>query len=209
MFQDRTDAGKKLAAALVSYKDSSVVVLALPRGGVVVGYQVSKELNLPLEVLLVRKIGAPFNPESAIGAISEKNTIVMSKNSIVDLNQEKVKKTIDREEIELERRIKIYRQGRQLSDLKNKTVIIIDDGLATGLTAQAAIAAVKKFKVKRVIFASPVCAKDSLSTISDQVDNINCLLVPDYLSAIGLYYEDFSQVSDEEVIRLLTDSRKK
>ena len=139
----------------------------------------------------------------------EKNTIVMSKNSIVDLNQEKVKKTIDREEIELERRIKIYRQGRQLSDLKNKTVIIIDDGLATGLTAQAAIAAVKKFKVKRVIFASPVCAKDSLSTISDQVDNINCLLVPDYLSAIGLYYEDFSQVSDEEVIRLLTDSRKK
>ena len=209
MFQDRTDAGKKLAAALVSYKDSSAVVLALPRGGVVVGYQVSKELNLPLEVLLVRKIGAPFNPESAIGAISEKNTIVMSKNSIVDLNQEKVKKTIDREEIELERRIKIYRQGRQLSDLKNKTVIIIDDGLATGLTAQAAIAAVKKFKVKRVIFASPVCAKDSLSTISDQVDNINCLLVPDYLSAIGLYYEDFSQVSDEEVIRLLTDSRKK
>ena len=209
MFQDRTDAGKKLAAALVSYKDSSVVVLALPRGGVVVGYQVSKELNLPLEVLLVKKIRATFKPEFAIGAVTEKNTIVMSKNSIVDLNQEKVKKTIDREEIELERRIKIYRQGRQLSDLKNKTVIIIDDGLATGLTAQAAIAAVKKFKVKRVIFASPVCAKDSLSTISDQVDNINCLLVPDYLSAIGLYYEDFSQVSDEEVIRLLTDSRKK
>lgn len=208
MFKNRTDAGKKLAAVLKSYQNSKAIVLALPRGGVVVGHEVSKELNLPLDVLVVRKIGAPFNPEYALGALSEKNTIVMGVNNDVEYSTQDVKKIIDQEKTEMKRRIKVYRAGRSLPSVENKTVILVDDGLATGLTAKAAIASIWKLKAKQVIFAAPVCARDSLSTILPEVDNINCLLTSDNLTSVGSYYEDFSQVEDEEVIRLLEDAKR-
>ncbi|MBI3981125.1 phosphoribosyltransferase [Candidatus Microgenomates bacterium] len=209
MFQDRTDAGKKLAATLKSYENSKAIVLALPRGGVVVGYEVSKELNLPLDVLVVRKIGAPFNSEYAIGALSEKDTLVMGVHSGVEYSRDEVKEIIDQEKTEMKRRIRVYRAGRSLPKVGNKTVILVDDGLATGLTAQAAIASIRKLKAKQVVFAAPVCARDCLSTILPKIDNINCLLTPDYFTSIGSYYKDFSQVSDKEVIELLAKSKNR
>lgn len=203
-FKDRREAGQKLSQKLKVYKAESPIILALPRGGVVVGYEVAKALKAPLSVLVVRKIGSPHNSEFAIGAIAEDNIQVMNESvlNLIEASDEEVKQIIDQEKAELKRRVKLYRGGKPLS-LRDKTVILVDDGLATGMTAQAAIKSVQKLKPKKVIFAVPVCSYQIVEKLREDVDGLVCYSKEQDLTAIGLYYQDFRQVSDEEVIKIL------
>jgi putative phosphoribosyl transferase len=204
-YTDRFEAGKYLAGNLKKYKSTNSLVLALPRGGVPVAYIVAKSLNLPLEVLVSRKIGAPNNPEFGIGAISENSTVVLDKELIKQLKilENSLSRLKMEEERELKRRINKYRKGKKLPNLKGKTAIIIDDGLATGVTAFAAVEAVNKLKPERLVLAVPVCAKETAKKIKEKVDEFYCNFAASVLKAIGLYYEDFGQISDREVIKLL------
>ncbi|RJR15055.1 phosphoribosyltransferase [Candidatus Microgenomates bacterium] len=211
MFQDRVDAGKKLALKLLSFQKENLLVLALPRGGVVVAYEIAQELGCPLNVLVVRKIGSPDNPEFGIGAISELDTVVWD---VASINQQQlsftaIESTKRIEEKELERRISKYRGGKSLPNLKNKCVILVDDGVATGVTAEAALYAVKKLTPGKIIFAVPVISTQALKKLEARADEIIYLQSDAQLSAIGSYYREFNQVSDTEVIRLLTDASDK
>ncbi len=210
-YKDRHQAGKIMAKALDSYRNSKhVIILALPRGGVPVAYEVAKKLNLPLTVFVSRKIGAPTSPEFGIGAIAEENTIVLDAESIdyLKLSKEDIESYIIKEKEELDRRVQKYRKNESLN-LKGKTVILIDDGLATGVTAKAAIKGLRKLIPSKIIFASPVCAKDTISMIEDLADEVICILSPIYMTAIGQYYKNFNQVSDNDVMKLLQKAKKK
>lgn len=210
IFKNRQEAGQKLAEKLKNFKNKKAIILALPRGGVVVGHEVAQKLKLPLDILTVRKIGAPFNPEFAIGAIAEGNIQVIDGyvTNLANFEDSEVQKIINREKKELNRRVKLYRSGRRLPELKGQTVILVDDGLATGLTMLAAIQSVRKLKPKSIIIAVPVCACLTFEKLKKQVDEAICLDCEGDLNAIGLYYEDFEQVSDEEVINLLKLNKK-
>jgi predicted phosphoribosyltransferase len=205
IFNNRKDAGKQLSEKLAQFKGSKTIVLALPRGGVPVGYEVANRLNLPLEIIVSRKIGAPLNPELGIGAISENNSMVIDQNTVELLNitQKQIQEIINEQKKELERRIKLYRNGRSLPNLSDKSVILVDDGLATGVTAQAAVIALKKQNPKNIIFAAPVCARKSANQLKHAVDKIACVFSPHDLQAIGAYYRNFDQLTDEKVIKLL------
>lgn len=211
IFKNRQDAGQKLAQQLLTYKNQSPFILALPRGGVVVGAQVARQLKAPFNVIIARKIGAPFNPELGIGAISENNTIIFD-NSVInnlEIKESTLKMIIINETEELIRRINLYRQGKILPLLNHKTVILVDDGLATGVTAKAAIKAVKKLNPQKLVFAAPVCASDAARNISVLADDLICLLTPTDLEAISLWYQNFNQVTDDEVINLLKTVKQK
>lgn len=213
MFQDRVDAGKKLAKKLVKFKDQNLIVLALPRGGVSIGFQVAKRLRVPLDVLVVRKLGAPTNPEFGIGAIAP-GVKVLDEGAIksLGLSQDDIKYIESQERAELDRRIREYRGTNAPLDVKEKTVILVDDGLATGITARAAIEAVLKQDPQKLIVAMPVCALDALAGIRSMLrpmrDDIICLNTPDDFSAVGQWYKTFDQLSDLEVINLLKESQK-
>lgn len=204
------DAGKKLAKLLKKIADQESVVLAIPRGGVIVGYEISKKLKIPLDIIIVRKLGFPTQPELGIGAIAEKETIFLDKKIInrLGISKNDINEIRENEEKELIRRILAYRKGRSLPNLKNKTVILVDDGLATGVSAIAAIRAIKKAKPKKIVFAVPVASFDSSETIKNEVDYFFSLAFPRDLKAIGLYYDNFEQVSDEEVLSILSKSKK-
>ncbi|QQG44590.1 MAG: phosphoribosyltransferase [Candidatus Roizmanbacteria bacterium] len=214
-FKDRKDAGRKLAEKLITYcRDRTLlcpysIVLALPRGGVIVGYEIAQKLNVPLDVIIVRKIGAPEQPELGVGAISENNTLVLNENKISTLGYSKnqIDEVIEKEKKEMKRRIELYRSNRPLPDLKDKTVILVDDGLATGVTALAAITALSKLKPKQLIIALPVCSNTASRSFNLKVDDFICLHSLFDFQAIGLYYENFEQTTDEEVINLLKKSR--
>lgn len=209
IFEDRQDAGRQLASKLKTYKNKQLIVLALPRGGVPVGFEIARTLAVPLDVLIVRKIGSPANPEFGIGAVAEGGVRVLDWTVIKQLgiSENELDGIIKREEEELKRRVKIYRNDKPLPLFKNKTVIIVDDGLATGVTARAGIIAVKKQKPKQIIFVSPVCARDAARKIKHLVKKIICVLVPVSLSAIGSWYRNFEQITDEKVIELLRQRR--
>ncbi len=205
MFEDRVEAGKQLAQRLKKYENDSPLIVALPRGGVAVGFPIAKELHAPLEVEIVRKLGAPQNLELGIGAIAEDGVVYLDQemleyfqisNSTLHLIQE-------REMAELDRRRQLYRNGKPIGLLTNRTVILVDDGLATGVTARAAILSLKKHHPKKIIFAVPVCAQETAMHIRSMVDSITCLEHPEKFEAIGKYYADFKQVSDEEVLAQL------
>lgn len=204
LFEDRKEAGRKLAKRLEKYRKEKPVILALPRGGVPVGYEIAKTFKLPFDVIIVRKIGSPNQPELGIGAVAEGNVEILDKKAIklLGLNKDAISEIIAREKNEIERRKKIYRENKPLINIKSKTVILVDDGLATGITAKAAILAIKKLKPKKIIFASPVCAFDSLKNI-ENVDEIQCILTPHEFNAVGSWYKNFDQVTDEEVKNLL------
>ncbi|MBI2195521.1 MAG: phosphoribosyltransferase [Candidatus Levybacteria bacterium] len=204
MFEDRNKAGAQLAEQLKEYKGDSIV-LALPRGGVVIGFEIAKALKVPLDVIVVRKIGAPHNPELGIGAVSESNTKVLDGSAIklLGIPRRVISEMIRREKEELRRRVAVYRNNKPLKTLKNRTVIIVDDGLATGATARAAIRAVKKHKPKQLIFAAPVCESNTARGIEHLVDKILCIEAPSNFAAVGQWYRNFEQVSDEEVVALL------
>lgn len=204
MFKDRVDAGKLLAEKLAMYRGKQdVVVLALPRGGVVVGAEVAKALAAPLDIVVTRKIGAPGNPEYAIGALTESGEPIFNEAERVDVDTEWLKREVAKEKQEAERRIKTYRGDRPPTDLANKIVIIVDDGIATGLTMRAAIQSVRAKQSKKIAVAVPVSARDSAEIIKQEADELVVLDTPLFFGAVGAFYQIFNQTTDEEVIKLL------
>ena len=205
-FKNRTDAGRQLAARLTEYAGrSDVLVLALPRGGVPVAFEVASALAAPLDVFLVRKLGVPGHPELAMGAIAAEGVEVLSKDLIQDLGvpQALVQQVAVRERLELERRDRLFRRDRRPPIVRDRTVILIDDGLATGSTMQAAIIALRQQAPAKIVVAVPVGARDTCERLSRLADSVVCLEMPEPFNAVGLWYEEFTQTSDEEVARLL------
>ncbi|MCW2998957.1 MAG: phosphoribosyltransferase [Solirubrobacterales bacterium] len=205
VFEDRRDAGRRLAATLRPLATERPVIVALPRGGVPIGDEVARRLGAPLEVLAVRKLGAPGNPELAIGAVAEGGTGVVDQAAArrVGLIDEVLQETLDREFKELRRRVARYRAGRDRIAVAGRTVIVVDDGLATGLTDLAAVHALRDQAAQQIIVAVPVASPDALHLLADEADDVACLTVPDQLGAVGLWYRDFSAVSDGEVLAAL------
>jgi len=204
MFEDRIDAGKRLAENLTRYRDNDAVVLALPRGGVVVGYEIAMALHLPLDIVVTRKIGHPSNPEYAICAVDALGTLLCSEPESASVNQAWLKEKTNTEMKEAERRGLVYRAGKKPVDISGKVVIITDDGVATGLSLRLAIMAVKAQKPKRVVVAVPVAPSDVVSKIKREVDELIILEPPeDFRGAVGAHYRHFDQVEDEDVIRLM------
>lgn len=205
IFQDRYDAGRRLADALDKYRDEPVIVLALPRGGVIVGYEVANALHAPLNVIISRKIGAPGDPEFAIGAISENGEMAVNDEilSMYRIPQSYVTSEARRQMDEIKRRINLYRNGRPLPDLKDKTVILVDDGMATGSTMMAAAKAVQAEKARKVVVAIPVAPPETVETFKKLVDEVVCLSSPEYFMGVGRWYVNFEQVSDEKVKEIL------
>lgn len=206
-FLDRTDAGFRLAAALSGYKGQYPVVLALPRGGVPVAAEVAKALNAPLDLVLVRKIGLPGQPELAIGAVVDGERPIIVRNDelirgagVTDAAFEAVRK---KESAEVERRRRCYVGMRGHPDLAGEVVIIVDDGIATGATMKAALQAIRRLDPKELVVAVPVAAPEAIEELRDLADTIICLETPTPFGAIGYFYDDFSQVSDAEVVSTL------
>lgn len=209
-FSDRADAGRVLAAALAGYAGrSDVIVLALPRGGVPVAYEVARALGAPLDVFLVRKLGLPAHEELAMGAIASGgirliNEDVVQAYHVTDAEIEAVAST---ERAELERRELLYRDGRALPPLEGRTVILVDDGLATGATMRVAVLALREKSPARIVVAVPVAAAETCEEFQSIVDDVVCAETPSPFYAVGLWYENFTQTTDDEVHELLTASR--
>lgn len=205
-FLDRTEAGKLLADQLRKYANRfDVIVLALPRGGVPVGFEIAQALKAPLDVFLVRKLGVPGHEELAMGAIAMGNIRVLNDNVLrsLSISKEDIEAVAQEEQQELERRNKRYRPGKLPLDVKNKIVILVDDGLATGATMKAAVMAIKKMQPAKIIIAVPVAAQDAYRQFKGLVEEIVCLLTPPMFYSISQWYESFPQTSDEEVLELL------
>ncbi|MDC4227287.1 MAG: phosphoribosyltransferase [Candidatus Manganitrophus sp.] len=210
VFKDRVEAGRRLAERLQEFRDENPIVLALPRGGVPVGYEVARALGAPLDVIIARKLGAPGQPELGIGAIAPGGVRVLNKEAVemLGLREAEIEAIAAEEERELDRRLRRFRVDRPAPELRGRTVILVDDGLATGVTAKAAIRAIRKEGPRRIIFAVPVCAADTARALSDEVDELVCLDAPPYFGAVGLWYRNFEQTSDEEVLDLLAMARE-
>ncbi|EKD45683.1 MAG: phosphoribosyltransferase [uncultured bacterium] len=206
IFRDRKEAGQKLAELLKSYTAEKPIILAMPRGGVVVAYEIAQALKAPLDVIVSRKIGAPSQPEYAIGAIAPGDIRVFNDEAIssLDISKTEIETLVAREKKEMERRIKLYRGNKPLLDLKDKVVIIVDDGVATGQTALVAIRSVRKTQPKKIVFACGVCAHDSMELLRQEADEVISLSMPKMFYAVGQWYQSFEQTTDDEVIRLLS-----
>ena len=205
-FKNRADAGRTLAGRLSEFAGrSDVIVLALPRGGVPVAAEVAARLGAPLDVCLVRKLGVPGHPELAMGAIAEGGIRVLSSGVIADLNipRRAVDEVAAREHLELDRRDVQYRGGRERPTVADRTVILIDDGLATGATMEAAVTALREQKPSQIVVAAPVGARETCERLARIADRVICPLMPESFAAVGYWYEDFTQTSDEEVRALL------
>ena len=211
LFKDRVEAGKRLASALRSTAGKGAIVLAIPRGGVVVGFEVARALGLPLDVIIPRKIGAPDNPELAIGAVTEDGTIILDESlvSYLGVSEAYVKEESNRQKLEIERRLKLYRGEAPYPTLRNRDVIIVDDGIATGSTMKAALASTRKRGAKRIVVAIPVGPASTIRELEKEADHVVCLHTPESFQAIGQFYEDFAQTTDEEVTSSLKLSRQK
>lgn len=206
MFKDRNDAGKKLASKLMKYKNHpNTIILGLPRGGVVVAYEVAQALHLPLDVTCPRKIGAPSNPEFAIGAITETGEGLLNMEVIQELgvSQQYLEQTMEREKAQAQRRLSLFRKGKPPRNLEDKIVIIVDDGLATGATMKAAIRSVKAEGALQVVAAIPVGSPNTIAEIEQLADEVVCIDAPEPFGAVGYFYADFTPVEDEDVVDLL------
>jgi predicted phosphoribosyltransferase len=205
MFTDRKEAGKLLAQRLESYRGKEAVVYALPRGGVVTGYEIASALALPLDIIAVRKIGSPDNPEYAIGAVAEEGAILMNESEAQAVDQTWLKEETEREHQEAMRRSSLYRGDREPMSVTGKTAIIVDDGIATGFTMRLAVRFVKSQKPRRIIVAVPVAPEDSVQALygegADEVIALESL--DEFAGAVGAHYQTFDQVEDNEVITLL------
>jgi putative phosphoribosyl transferase len=209
-FSDRVDAGKRLASALKDFSGKNGIVLSIPRGGVVVGFEIARALNLPLDVIIPRKIGAPENPELAIGAVAEDGTAILDNQLIkyLGVSKEYVEIETKRQKHEIGRRLKLYRQDSSYPNLKGLDVIVVDDGIATGSTMKAALASVKNRGASSVTVAVPVGPPSTIEELEKIADRVVCLYAPEYFQAIGEFYSDFSQTPDEQVIMLLKENKE-
>lgn len=208
-FSDRQEAGRKLAAELGDYRGSDVVVYALPRGGVVLGYEVAQALGAPLDLVITRKIGHPENSEYAIGAITEEGEALYDEREKALVDRGWLERVAEKERREALRRRQVYLEGKSRASARGKRVIVVDDGVATGLTLRVALASLRKDEPRELIVAVPVAPHDIVSILEKEADTVVVLEdAEEYLGAVGAYYERFSQVSDEEVIDLLRKSRK-
>lgn len=211
LFRDRSDAGRRLAAVLQEFADEpDVLVLALPRGGVPVGYEVARALNVPLDVFVVRKLGAPQQRELAMGAIASGGAQILNQDVIraLGISPQQIEATALHEQIELERREELYRGTRGPVSARQKTVILVDDGLATGSTMRVAIAALRREGSREIVAAVPVAARSTCEMIAREADRAVCLYTPFDFYAVGQWYENFSQTSDEDVREWLAQSTK-
>jgi predicted phosphoribosyltransferase len=210
LFANRREAGRILASLVMKYADrDDVLVLALPRGGVPVAFEVARALNAPLDVFIVRKLGVPGHDELAMGAIATGGVRVLNDDVVMslELEPEVIDAVAAREEKELARRERLYRGTRPAPDVNGRTVILVDDGLATGSTMRAAVAALRKQRPARIVVAVPVAAPETCEEFKTEVDEAICAATPRMFNGVGLWYEDFSQTTDNEVHELLAQAR--
>ncbi len=207
MFQNRFDAAKKLIPILEKYKsDPDAIILAVPRGGLELGYVLAKELNLPLDVIFTKKIGLPENPEYAIGAASDRHIFLNIPYANMTELQDYVAHEVKSIRDIIKERNQKYRQGMPLFNIKNKTVIVVDDGVATGSTLLATLALIKEYEPKKIVVALPVASVEAFKKIKSVADEVVCLSVPEIFYSVGQFYENFDQVDDQEAIRLLKEA---
>jgi predicted phosphoribosyltransferase len=208
-FKDRAEAGRELAKRLTSLANrNDVLVLALPRGGVPVAAEVAKELNAPLDVFLVRKLGLPEHPELAMGAIATGGVLVINRDVVerLQIHELVIDAVVAQEQEELARRQKAYRDDLPAPNVRGKTVIVVDDGIATGATVMAAVAALRQLGAGHIVVASPVIARSTFCQIHDAADEVAAVIAPQQFYGVGQWYEDFSQTTDDEVRRLLAET---
>lgn len=210
IFIDRRDAGRRLAEVLASRDLADPVVLGVPRGGVVVAFEVARVLAAPLDVVIPRKIGAPTNPELAVGAVAQDGTLVLDEAMVrtVGVSEAYLRREAERQNREIERRLKLYRGTRPAVDLAGATVIVVDDGIATGATVLAALRGLRSQEPDRVVLAVPVAPPDTLERLASEADEVVCLATPEPFYAVGQFYRHFEQTSDEEVVELIERSRR-
>ena len=205
LFRNRTDAGRRLVPLLEHFRGANTVVVGLPRGGVPVAFEVARALGAPLDALIVRKVGAPFHPEFGLGAIAEAGTTFLDQSTIdlIGVGADEIAQIVSRERVELERRVQLYRHGRSRIDLKGRVAIVVDDGIATGGTVHAAVRAVRALDAARVVLAVPVASTGALDSLRFEADEVFCPHPRRDLHSVGEWYEDFGQVTDDDVITLL------
>jgi len=208
IFRDRKDAGQRLGLALAGYRGEDTVVLGIPRGGMVVAAEVAKILLAPLDLIIPRKIGAPHNPEVAIGAITPDGTMIINERlaAVMGLEEEEISLLAEEVRTEIARRVDRYRGKRPAQELAGKFVILVDDGIATGFTITAALQSIKKAGPAKLVLAIPVAPPDTVKTLSREVDEMVCLESPENFYAVGQFYVDFEQTEDDEVIALLHEN---
>ncbi len=210
VLKNRHEAGRLLAERLDAYRDDPKgIILALPRGGVPVGFTLSQALHLPLDVLITRKLGAPGNPEFALGALCETGTLFLNEEALraLSVTRQALEPTIRIQREEIARRQTLYRKGRSLPSLADRTVLLVDDGVATGATFLASAQALRNLGVHRLVAALPLAPSETCERIRQQVDELVVLLTPEPFFAVGNHYEDFRQVEDEEVVRYLDQAQ--
>jgi len=206
MFKDRKDAGKKLALKLEKYKNKKdVIVLAIPRGGVEVGAEVAKYLNSDFDLIICRKLSYPFNPESGYGAICEDGSLFINENALYGVTQEDIQKEIEKQKKEIKHRINVLRDGRNLKDIKDKIVILVDDGIAMGSTMSAAINMLKKLSPKKIIVATPTASLQAVEYFSKKADEVIALYTPYPFYAVADAYQKWYDVDDKEVLDILKE----
>jgi putative phosphoribosyl transferase len=208
-FEDRRDAGRRLAGKLSRFTDERPVVFALPRGGVPVGYEISRSLGVPLDVFVSRKLGAPDQPEFGIGAVAAGGVRVLNQDVVrrLGIPDDYIEQITAQETAEVGRRLRYFRGQRPEPEVGGRTAILVDDGLATGVTARAAVESLRRRGPKRLVLAAPVCAAQTAELFESRVDDLVCLECPSDLGAIGFWYRNFEQTSDEEVVELLERAR--
>lgn len=209
MFDDRKDAGKCLAEKLQHYRDSDALILAIPRGGVALGYEVAKALQCELSMIICRKLPYPHNPESGFGAIAEDGSVYLYEDAIGEVSEEEIERIIQAQQQEIKRRIAVLREGRALPSLKNRTVILVDDGIAMRSTMHAALQMCKNRGAAKIIVAVPVAGARSISEFSKIVDELIVLESPAFFRAVAQVYQTWYDVSDEEVLALMRKFTKK
>ncbi len=211
LYKDRYDAGQQLAKKLKKYINENPIIIALPRGGVVIGYEVARILRASLDIIAPRKIGAPFQPEFGVGAIAPNGIRLLNYESINRLGIPifEIERTIKKETIEMDRRTNLYRKDLPPFDVKEKTVILVDDGIATGVSTKAAILSIKSMNPKKIILAVPICPPEASAKFQNEVDDFICIHQPYDFYAVGAYYNNFEQTTDEEVIDLIRKAKTK
>ncbi len=211
IYQNRSDAGKRLSRELAGYRSQDPLILALPRGGVGVAAEIARALDAPLDLILVRKLGVPMQPELAMGAVVDgaEPYVVCNEDvlALIAISEEEFGQVCERELAEIERRRKLYLKDRPRADIKDRVAIVVDDGIATGATTRAALQAIRKRSPRKLVLAVPVAPTSTLEELSGEADDIVCLQRHEPFYAIGLYYADFHQVTDKEVIDILSQVR--